>query len=295
MSNVVDFIIIGAAKSGTTAALYNLRQHPKIHMPQDLEPHFFDMCWSMGVKRYQKLMGDRPPDKLVGEKTPSYISFFPAHRNMHLLVPDAKLILFVRNPTTRAFSHWNHIRLRIQPRLGSGEWSPGISVTDRGSDVKPIDTKPIKGDLNEKGLAFPEMIARSLVCLGDVKKLHDKISQDPDKPTAVDTSFMNIVDRGLYINQIENLLTFFPREQLHVSVMERVKSNMQEEYDKILAFLGLEPHEMVRHDLIAGGPVLGGYDGHAIDEPTKKLLDIFYRPYNERLFKFLGDEIPEWG
>lgn len=256
MSDIVDFIIVGAAKSGTTAAMYNLKQHPKIHMPQNLEPHFFDMCWSMGEELYQRTIGKRPPDKLVGEKTPSYISFFPAHRNMHLMVPDAKLILFVRNPTTRAFSHWNHIRIRSQ------------------------------GDC----LDFPEMISQSLVGLRDVKKLRDKVAQDPDKPMALDSSFMNIVDRGLYIDQIENLLTFFPREQLHVSIMERTKSNMQEEYNKILAFLGLEPHEAVRHDNYESG----GYDGHTIDDQIKQILDSFYRPYNERLRKFLDDDIPEW-
>jgi len=290
MDSIVDFIIIGAAKCGTTAALHNLSKHPKIHMPQVLEPHFFDLCWSMGEARYRKIIGERPPDKLVGEKTPSYISFFPAHRNMHLFVPDAKLILFVRNPITRAFSNWNHIRLKIKPKVADGEWSLGVSITEGDSETS-------KTVLDKKVLSFPDMVAQALANMGDVQKLHDKVSQDPDKPTAVDASFMNIVYRGLYINQIENLLKFFPKEQLYIAVMERVKSNMRKEYDKILAFLDLEPDEAVGHDLIAGGgggPVLGGYDGNVIDEDTKRLLDIFYRPHNDRLRKFMDDDISEW-
>lgn len=101
---------MGAAKSGTTAALNNLRKHPKIHMPQNKEPHFFDLLWSAGEQKYRDMLGPRPPNMLVGEKTPSYLSFFPAHRNMNVLVPNAKLIVFLRKPTKRAFSHWNQFR-----------------------------------------------------------------------------------------------------------------------------------------------------------------------------------------
>lgn len=254
MSNLVDFIIIGAAKSGTTAALNNLRQHPKIHMPQDKEPHFFDLMWSNGEKRYRDMLGPRPPNMLVGEKTPSYLSFFPAHRNMNMLVPNAKLIVFLRNPTKRAFSHWNHFR-------------------QKGHDQD-----------------FAETIRRCIINLGDVQRYYDSIKEKPDTYLGVDVSFMNLVNRGLYIDHIENLLQFFSKYQLHVVISERVKSNMPEEYGKVLSFLGLEYDK----DMQCGNHGGFSYEGYVIDEPTKCFLDDFYKQYNERLFEFLGEEVPEW-
>jgi hypothetical protein len=254
MSNLVDFIIIGAAKCGTTAALINLRKHPKIHMPQDKEPHFFDLAWSAGVQKYKRVLGPRPPNVLVGEKTPSYLSFFPAHRNMSVLVPDAKLIMFLRNPISRAFSHWNHFR-------------------QRGHDQD-----------------FAETIRRCIINLGDVRTYYDSIKETPDTYLGVDVSFMNLVNRGLYADHIENLLQFFPKEQLHVVISERAKANMTEEYDKVLSFLGLKPVKDVKYENYASNI----YEGHVIDEPTKYLLEKFFKPHNERLFEFLGEEIPEW-
>jgi hypothetical protein len=136
---------------------------------------------------------------------------------------------------------------------------------------------------------FAETIRRCIINLGDVRRYYDSIKEKPDTYVGVDISFMNLVNRGLYADQIEHLLQFFPRNQLHVVISERAKANMKEEYEKILAFLGLEPSDM-RYE----NHGINTYEGHTIDEPTKQLLDDFYRPHNQLLFEFLGEEVPEW-
>ena len=104
-----DFVIIGASKCGTTALITNLSQHPDVYAPTlggSFELNFFNKNWSRGLGWYQSLFNR--PDKLQGEKTPSYLSNRLCIHKMAAIIPQAKLIITVRNPVDRAYSYWNH-------------------------------------------------------------------------------------------------------------------------------------------------------------------------------------------
>jgi len=107
-----DFIIIGAAKCGTTALWMNLDKHPEIHMAQkalnSIEMHFWGFkFWSKGFGWYkQKFKG-----KLSGEKSVDYWVNRKSLRLIKKHIPDTKLILCVRNPVDRAYSNYQmHMR-----------------------------------------------------------------------------------------------------------------------------------------------------------------------------------------
>ncbi len=109
----LDFIGIGAQKCGTSALFKYLARHPEIGLGRTKEVHFFD--YDRNFKRlffkYKKYHAyfdfGEEGKKRFGEVTPIYIYWKPALERIKEYNPAIKLILILRNPKERAFSHWN--------------------------------------------------------------------------------------------------------------------------------------------------------------------------------------------
>lgn len=142
------FLIIGAARSGTTALHYRLMQHPDIYMCPVKETDFFafegaldDTSHAFGfplpgdqatfrsaatpdsgkvfdLPTYAALFNDVAGEKAIGEVSPTYLysPYAPARIQHHL--PDVRLIALLRHPVDRAYSGFikrirvNHQKLR---------------------------------------------------------------------------------------------------------------------------------------------------------------------------------------
>jgi hypothetical protein len=114
----VDFIVAGVQKGGTSALDAYLRTHPQLCLPRGKEVHFFDddryfrlpnrAAWAA----YHAHFDPRPEHRLVGETTPIYVYWKEAAPRMRAYHPALRLILLLRNPIERAFSHWNMERQR---------------------------------------------------------------------------------------------------------------------------------------------------------------------------------------
>jgi hypothetical protein len=99
-----DFLGIGAQRSVTTWLYENLRQHPQIFIPEQKELHYFDRNFSAGL-RYYSYEFQAGRGKVKGEITPAYGHLSPGKiRLVRRVVPDVKLIFFMRNPIDRAWS-----------------------------------------------------------------------------------------------------------------------------------------------------------------------------------------------
>ena len=99
--------------------------------------------------------------------------------------------------------------------------------------------------------------------------------------------------RGKYIDQVDYILTKFPRENVYIGIAEEIKQNPLEEYNKILTFLGAKPFD----ETFSFNPNIHKrkyLPESKFSEFDKKLLYEFYSPYNERLYTFLGRRIPSW-
>ncbi len=100
-----QFLGIGAPKAGTTWLHHNLAAHPNLYLPDRKELHFFTGHQYRGVRWYARQFsaaGDRMP----GEITPGYATLPAAEiAGIRRLLPDARLLLLVRNPVDRAWSH----------------------------------------------------------------------------------------------------------------------------------------------------------------------------------------------
>ena len=110
MSKRVSFLVCGAQKSGTTALAAYLRQHPGVYLPKAKEVHFFDdetQAWPKpDLNPLHRHFHAAKADQLWGEATPISLYWDPAPGRIWRYNPDMRLIVILRNPIERAYSHW---------------------------------------------------------------------------------------------------------------------------------------------------------------------------------------------
>ncbi len=110
---VPDFVIVGAAKSGTSTLYRYLDLHPQICFSREKEPCFFDRraTWDRGWNWYASLFEHAQKGQLLGEGSTNY-TFWPHVPDAPALLaehaPDAKLIYMMRHPVDRTYSHYSH-------------------------------------------------------------------------------------------------------------------------------------------------------------------------------------------
>ncbi|MCF8019800.1 MAG: sulfotransferase domain-containing protein [Vallitaleaceae bacterium] len=120
-------------------------------------------------------------------------------------------------------------------------------------------------------------------------------------------------NQGYYFKHIKNnVLKFFDKDQLHICIQERMKNNITEEMKKVFDFLEVEDLNYKGKEI---EPILTATRTRMEDvslsrsektyriwsrykglPPCKLRNDLleYYKPFNDKLFKFLGYEIKEW-
>jgi len=206
-----DFLVIGAQKCGTTALYAYLRWHPQVSGPAWKEVSYFDRHYRRGESWYRGQFPSRPwlwlrgaragRTSLVGEASPSYVLHPYAPERVRALVPGARLVVLLRDPVDRAYSHYQH-----EVSLGR----------------EPLTF--------EEALARePERLASELDRLGDTGYF--------SRPWWDFT----YATRGRYAEQLERWLGVFPREQLLVLSSEQLRRETAEAYGRVLEHIGAPP------------------------------------------------------
>lgn len=132
--NLPDFLIVGAAKSGTTSLFYYLSMHKSIFSPAEKEPHFFTfynnpanftspskMRSYSSLDEYAALFNGISPTQITGEGSTSYLyDYNTAIKNIKELYGsrynDLKIIILLRNPVKRAWSqYWQFRKFYFEP------------------------------------------------------------------------------------------------------------------------------------------------------------------------------------
>jgi hypothetical protein len=99
-----DFILVGAARSGTTTMYQWLSEHPGVFMPQTKEPSYFVFGFGMtDSAEYRSLFAPAGP-RLTGEASASYLAPPETPSWIRQTVGDARILVLLREPTARAFS-----------------------------------------------------------------------------------------------------------------------------------------------------------------------------------------------
>lgn len=115
-----NFFIAGAARSGTSSLDRYLSQHPDIYITSKKETHFFahahfPLCLGPGDERlskilirdedqYAQLFAEAAGKKAIGESSAFYLGFPDAAERIAQKIPDAKIIIILREPVDRAYS-----------------------------------------------------------------------------------------------------------------------------------------------------------------------------------------------
>ncbi len=128
-----NFLIIGAAKSGTTSLYAYLEQHPQAYLSPKKEPEFFsyegrevDFNGPKGeeqanhgikqhtpanIEEYRALFRGASDEKAIGEASTMYLYSPQAPSRIKHYIPKVKLIAIFRNPVDRAYSTFSYLTL----------------------------------------------------------------------------------------------------------------------------------------------------------------------------------------
>ena len=113
----VDFFIVGAPKAGTTSLYHYLSEHPQIEMSSQKEPDYFSdkaineqgMYYGKNrvntLDKYESLFVQKE-SVVYGEASVSYLFYDNVAEDIKKYNPNAKIIIMLRNPIERAFSHY---------------------------------------------------------------------------------------------------------------------------------------------------------------------------------------------
>jgi sulfotransferase family protein len=120
-------LIVGAPKAGTTALHAALARHPQVYASPVKEPKYY-MCadapppayagpgdahsqqeWVWRREDYAALFADAPDGTLRLESTPFYLYLAAARRRIAEELPEARLLVVIRDPIDRAYSNWMHL------------------------------------------------------------------------------------------------------------------------------------------------------------------------------------------
>jgi hypothetical protein len=134
-----QFLIIGAARSGTTALYQYLAQNPHVFLTSPKEPHYFALAGTVPAftgpgdrqtinrlavtdrDRYERLYDGAAPGQVRGEASVSTMYYAQGVRRLAEDVPTARLVCMLRDPVDRAFSAYGFMRTRGWEPCGTFE------------------------------------------------------------------------------------------------------------------------------------------------------------------------------
>jgi hypothetical protein len=211
-----DYLIIGAHRAGSTSLWAYLSQHPSVavNFPrvQGVKGvRYFDENYFRGddwyrshfaTTAYRGYLRRRHDGPALAGDASSYYLFHPAAAERAAkVVPDAKVIVLLRNPVDRAYSHW----LR--------ERRDGKEPLERFEEAVEAEAGRLAGEI-------------------------DRIRGDERYYSYAHENF-SYMTQGHYLEPLRRWLEHFPRERVHIEVSERFAKDPQGGYDRVLEFLGL--------------------------------------------------------
>jgi hypothetical protein len=107
-----NFLHIGPSKSGSTWLHEVLVLHPEVYLSQAKDLYFFSRYYDRGPGWYRAQFRDAQKEhKIIGEVCPDYLACAEApERIREVLGPDVRLMVTLREPTSRAFSSYLYLQ-----------------------------------------------------------------------------------------------------------------------------------------------------------------------------------------
>lgn len=159
-----NFFIVGAPKCGTTAWVDYLATHPDIAFSAEKEPHHFntdfpEFRWAKTEQDYLKQFDGTGGCVRVGEASVQYLYSEDAAENIARFCPDAKIIIFLRDPASFIRSYHNQLLLNLDENIDDLGKAWAMSDSRSGADIPKTCREP-KFLNYKKVAAFSEQVAR---------------------------------------------------------------------------------------------------------------------------------------
>ncbi|MEX2015153.1 MAG: sulfotransferase domain-containing protein, partial [Candidatus Hydrogenedentales bacterium] len=173
--SLLDFLVIGEMKCGTTTLWSLLAQHPQVFRPREKELHFFASYSYFGASGPDKLgdldaylrnFADAGPGQLRGEATPNYLMDRLAPQRIAQTMPGVRLVAVLRDPVARAWSHYWHVVRRGWEAL---EFEDALDAEDarmnRGDDEREKFSYVTRGKYIEHLRRYEALFGREAICV----------------------------------------------------------------------------------------------------------------------------------
>jgi hypothetical protein len=206
-----DFLVLGGQRCGTSSLYKYLGRHPEIAPSLRKEVEYFTIDYGRGEGWYRahfplrirrRLHRALGRSMLTFEATPDYLFDPRAPQRIKELLPDARLIVLLREPVERAFSHYHHMA-----RLGLEDLS--------FSDAVAAEEQRLAGQLDEMAL--------------------DPLSR------VLPFRRFSYAARGFYAEQLARWFELFPREQFLILDSADFFADPRSTLLRILEFVGAAP------------------------------------------------------
>jgi hypothetical protein len=242
-----DLLVIGAQRSGTSSLYKYLGGHPDVIPSLRKETRYFSRHHELGQHWYRAHFPIRYRRGLCFEATPDYLLHPLVPVRVRTELPDVKLIVLLRDPVDRAFSHYRHmVRLGFEDRsfeeaikLERDRIQPDLDALrrDPGHQARPLlrysyVMRGLYGEQLERWLAYfdPErfLILRS-----------ENLFAEPERAYAMILEFLELPDwnPGVFAN-FSYRGTSVPRQQVSGSVREHLMEYFDEDRQLLARLLG---------------------------------------------------------
>ena len=211
-----DFIIIGAMKTGSTSLYGFVVKHPAIAPAATKTLQYFFRNYKFGELWYRSNFPTnlqrysfykKTNQKLIsGEASPTYLFYPTVPSRMKKILPDVKLIVILRNPVDRAYSHYHY--------------------TKRHHIDEPLSF--------DKAIELEEER-----CAGE----RERLIKDPYF-SPFHYKEHSYLARGVYADQLENWFKHYDRKQFLILATEDFRKNSQQTLDQVFDFLGVHPFQV---------------------------------------------------
>lgn len=196
-----NFLIVGAAKSGTSSLYAYLAQHPEVYLCPVKEPCYFSDGNPRLIRsdsEYEALFHGRTTEKAVGEASASYLHDPEAPKKIKALLGEVKIIIILRNPTDRAYSQWGQIFYQL-----------GYENLSFEDALREEDNRISLGKFGEDAPFYYR--------------------------------FYHYFHVGLYYDQVKRYFDTFNRDCVKVHIFEEFIENPGKTCKEIFSFLGVDP------------------------------------------------------
>ncbi len=275
------FVILGAQKCGTTSLHSLLAQHPEICMSEPKETNFFNIHFDRGLEYYRENFFNKwEGHKAVGEASPAYLFLPYVPERITAALPGVKMVVILRDPVRRAFSHW-----WMKTTFGDESLSFGEAIK-RSLRLTSEDIAKAKmcGRFYLQAGYYAEQLQRYFQFFPR-DQFHilfsDDLKRDTEKALREIHSFIGVTPQNLpgdTVNRFETLGPFAAK----IRVLLRRFS-----MDNVISS---RTGYIVRRLLMAIGDIPPKID----DEMRIQLVE-HYRPYNRELQEILKVDLSKWG